>query len=43
MVDAATGRACSGLGKRPGMYTRVAGFMDWIVNVFRQNNVNPNV
>ena len=35
--------ACSGTdGVNAGIYTRVEKYMDWIVNQFKRNNVNPN-
>merc|ERR1719431_220820 len=43
MTDMATGRACSGIGKRPGIYTKVASFMDFIAYNFNKYNVDPNM
>ena len=42
MTDMETGRACSGIGKRPGVYTKVANFMDFIAFNFDRFQVDPN-
>ena len=42
-ADEETGFGCSGIGSKPGMYTKVASYMDWINAVFKANNVDPNV
>merc|ERR1712131_94815 len=41
-ADEETGFGCSGIGSKPGMYTKVASYMDWINTVFKANNVDPN-
>ena len=42
LTDLTTGRACSGIGKRPGVYTKVADFMDFIAFNFDRFGVDPN-
>ena len=36
--------ACSGIGSRskPGIYTKVVNYMDWIAMQFKKNHVDPN-
>ena len=36
--------ACSGVGSRskPGIYTKVVNYMDWIAKQFKINHVDPN-
>ena len=36
--------ACSGVGSRskPGIYTKVVNYMDWIAMQFKKNQVDPN-
>jgi len=36
--------ACSGVGSRskPGIYTKVVNYMDWIATQFRKNHVDPD-
>jgi len=36
--------ACSGVGSRskPGIYTKVVNYMDWIAMQFKKNHVDPN-
>ena len=41
-ADESTGFACSGIGSKPGMYTKVASYMDWINAIFKSNNVDAN-
>ena len=41
-ADESTGFACSGIGSKPGMYTKVASYMDWINAIFKSNSVDAN-
>ena len=41
-ADESTGFACSGIGSKPGMYTKVASYMDWINAIFKSNSIDVN-